>query len=231
MQALKGALKRKTGMKKNEAKAAGLVLAAGASSRMGKPKQLLPVLDETLLGRVLNESLKSDLDKVVLVLGHQAEEIQAAIEESLEHPKLLVIVNRRYEEGISSSVRAGLSVIEGSHSHVMVILADMPHIDANLINILLRQYRTSGLPIGAVKIKNRRSHPVIFSRKMYPELHRLKGDRGARDLFQRCRDKVILVEPEGVYDDRDIDTPEDYASFQKSLKGDRFSNDDLKEVE
>ena len=218
-------------MKENEAKAAGLVLAAGASTRMGKPKQLLPVLDETLLGRVLNGSLKSDLDKVVLVLGHEAGEIQAAIEESLEHPKLLVIVNRRYEEGISSSVRAGLSVIEGTHGHVMVLLADMPHIDANLINLLLRQYLTSGLPIGAVKIKNRRSHPVIFSRKMYPELHRLKGDRGARDLFQRYRDKVILVEPEGVYDDRDIDTPEDYASFQKSLEGDRFSNDDLKEVD
>ena len=201
-------------------KAAGLVLAAGASIRMGKPKQLLPILGETLLGRVLNESLKSDLDRVVLVLGNWAEDIQAAIEEILEHPKLWVIENRQYELGISSSVIAGLSVIEGSHGHVMVLLADMPHIDASLINLLLRQYLTSGLPIGAVKIKNRRSHPVIFSRKMYPELHRLRGDTGARDLFQRYSDKVILVEPEGFYDDRDIDTPEDYVRFRKSLEVD-----------
>jgi len=209
-------------------KAAGLVLAAGASIRMGKPKQLLPILGETLLGRVLNESLKSDLDRVVLVLGHSAEEIQVAIEEILEHPKLRVIENRQYELGISSSFIAGLSVIEGSHGHVMVLLADMPHIDTSLINLLLRQYLTSGLPIGAVKIKNRRSHPVIFSRKMYPELRRLRGDTGARDLFQRYSDKVILVEPEGFYDDRDIDTPEDYVRFRKSLEVDRFSNDDLR---
>jgi molybdenum cofactor cytidylyltransferase len=198
--------------------AAGLVLAAGASTRMGKPKQLLPILGETLLGRVLNASLKSNLQRVVLVLGHGAEEIQAEIEEILEHPKLRVIKNRQYKWGISSSIIAGLSVIEKSHGHVMILLADMPHIDTNLINLLLRQYLASGQPIGAVKIRNRRSHPVIFSRKMYFELRRLRGDRGAKDLFQRYGDKVILVEPEGPYDNRDIDTPEDYVKLRSALE-------------
>lgn len=200
--------------------AAGLVLAAGASTRMGKPKQLLTIFEESLLGRILNASLESDLDKVVLVLGHMAEEIRGAIGEILEHPKLRVIENRHYERGISSSLIAGLSEIEESHGHVMVLLADMPHIDTRLINLLLRQYLASRLAIGAVKIKNRRSHPVIFSRKIYPELRRLQGDRGARELFQKFRDKVMLVEPEGSYDDRDIDTLEDYVRFRESLEAD-----------
>ncbi|MCP4668638.1 MAG: NTP transferase domain-containing protein, partial [Deltaproteobacteria bacterium] len=75
-------------MTAGDEKAAGLVLAAGASVRMGKPKQLLPVLGDTLLGRALHASLKSDLDQVVLVLGHGAGEIRAAMGEILEHPKL-----------------------------------------------------------------------------------------------------------------------------------------------
>ncbi len=206
-------------MTERDEKAAGLVLAAGASIRMGKAKkQLLPILGETMLGRILDESLKSDLDKVVLVLGHGAEEIQAALGEFLDHSKLRVIENRQYGLGISTSIIAGLSEIGRSHDHVMVLLADMPHIDTNLINLLLHQYMTSGLPMGAVRIKNRRSHPVVFSRKMYPELYRLRGDTGARSLFKMYGDKVILVEPEGFYDDGDIDTAEDYIRFRKSIE-------------
>jgi len=194
-------------------KPAGVILAAGASVRMGQPKQLLTISGGTLLSRVLNESLKSDLDKIVLVLGHLAKEIRQAMGEILDHPKLRVIENTQYQSGISSSIRKGLAAIKESHGHLMVLLADMPHIDRDVINTLLRRYLTSGLAIGAVKIKNRRSHPVIFSRKMYPELCRLNGDTGARVLFQRYSDEVIYVEPEGFYDDLDIDTPEDYQKF------------------
>ena len=92
----------------------------------------------------------------------------------------------------------------------MVILADMPRITSNLINLLLRQYLASGLPLGAIKIKERRSHPVIIGRRFYDELHRLQGDVGARDLFMKYPDQVCLVEPEEDYDDEDIDTMEDY---------------------
>ena len=199
---------------------AGILLAAGSSTRMKRPKQLLQVGEETLLGRILKETLDSDLDKVVLVLGHKAKEIRRGLDRLLDHPRLRVAENRHYRKGISSSIIAGLSEIEDSHDHAMVLLADMPRIDTRLINILLQKYLASGLPLGAVRIKNRRSHPVIFSRKIYPELRRLQGDRGARELFQKFRDKVMLVEPEGSYDDRDIDTLEDYVRFRESLEAD-----------
>ena len=194
---------------------AGLILAAGASTRMGKPKQLLPSGRGTLLERILNETLKSNLDKVILVLGHRFEEIQAAIGQILQHSKLKVIENRQYEEGISSSIIAGLSEVEESHDHVMILLADIPHINADLINHLLIRYLESRLPLGAIKIKAKRSHPVIFSRRMYHELHKLRGDVGARNLFMKYSDQVCLVEPDNFYDDSDIDTPEDYIKLGK----------------
>jgi len=177
---------------------------------MGKPKQLLPVHGQTLLGRLIDEALGSELDKVILVLGHQAERISAALENILRHRKLQVIENRHYKKGLSTSIRAGLSKAEKDHDHVMLLLADMPHINARLINLLLQRFLKSRLPLGAVGIKGKRSHPVIFSRKLYHELHRLKGDTGARELFLRYGSQVCLVEPEESYDDSDIDTREDY---------------------
>ena len=197
--------------------AAGIILAAGASTRMGRTKQLLPMNGGTnLLEMILGETLKSDLNKVCLVLGHKAEEIRSALGQRLQHPKLGIVWNRQYELGLSSSIISGLSQVEKAYDHVMIILADMPHIDARLINLLLRRYQDSNLPMGAIRINKRRSHPVIFSRKMYHELHDLRGDVGARDLLQKYMDKVCLVDPEEFYGDIDIDTPEDYMLFRNS---------------
>lgn len=197
---------------------AGIVLAAGESTRMGRPKQLLPAGGGTLLERILDEALRSDLDEVILVLGHLFEDIRAVLGQVLEHPKLKVIQNRQYKQGISSSIIAGLSEAEESHDHVMILLADMPHIDANLIDLLVRRYIDSRLPLGAIKLKTKRTHPVIFSRKLFHELHNLKGDVGARDLFKKYADQVCLVEPEGLYDDRDIDTLEDHTKYRRTFE-------------
>jgi molybdenum cofactor cytidylyltransferase len=197
---------------------AGIVLAAGASERMGKTKQLLPVGGETLLERVLNETLKSDLDRVVLVLGHQAGEIRTALGQTLEHPKLKIIENKQYRQGISSSIIAGLLEIEETYDHVMILLADIPHVDSGLINHLCHRYLGSRQPIGAVKIGTKRSHPVVFNRELYGELHRLEGDVGGRLLLDKYSSRICLVKPEKPYDDRDIDTPEDYAEYVNELE-------------
>lgn len=199
----------------NTDKAAGIVLAAGASVRMGRTKQLLPIQGGTLLGRVLTEALASDLDHIVLVLGHQANEVMTALGRLIDHPKLAVIENRNYTQGISSSIISGLREVEDSYGHVMIILGDMPHIDASLINHLLRQYLDSRLSIGAVRIGTKRSHPVIFNRRIYDEIHRLSGDVGGKELFSRHADQICLVAPAHEYDDRDIDSPEDYVDFLK----------------
>ncbi len=208
-------------MSQEKEKVAGLLLAAGASTRMGQPKQLLRVGGHTLLDRMLNEVLSSDLDLILLVLGFRAQEIKQSLSADLHHPKLRIIENKDYLDGISTSIIAGLSEAEDLFEHVMIILADMPLISSSLINLLLHEYLASHLQLGAIKLIGRRSHPVIIGRPYYDELHRLKGDVGARDLFVKYADQVCLVEPAKDYDDVDIDTMEEYLEFKQSLDHDQ----------
>ncbi len=204
-------------MTREKERIAGLVLAAGASTRMGEPKQLLTVGRKTLLDRALGEALISDLDCVVLVLGAHAREIMQGIKTDLGHPKLRIIENKKYLDGISTSIIAGLSEVEAVYDHVMIILADMPRITSDLINLLIHQYLASGLPLGAIKVKERRAHPVVVGRPFYDEVHRLKGDVGARALFATHSDQVCMIKPGEDYEDADIDTLQDYLEFKRSL--------------
>ena len=201
-------------MNQSKTKIAGLILAAGTSTRMGRPKQLLPVGCSNLLDHILKEALNSILESLILILGYQAKVIKKCLETDLNNPKLRIIENINYTDGISSSIIAGLSEVKDEYDNVMIILADMPHITSNLINILVHQYLNSSLPLGAIKIENRRSHPVIINRKFYHKLLQLQGDIGARGLFLEYPHQVCLVEPDENYDDTDIDTPEDYLAFR-----------------
>lgn len=207
-------------MSREKEKVAGLLLAAGASTRMGQPKQLLRMGEETLLDRILGEVLGSDLDLTILVLGHQAQEIKQRLRNDLHHPKLKIIENKHYLDGISTSIITGLSEVEDLFDHVMIILADMPLINSGLINLLLHEYLASQFQLGAIRLIGRRSHPVVIGRQFYDELHQLKGDVGARDLFLKHAHQVCLVEPEQDYDDVDIDTIEEYLEFKDSLDHD-----------
>jgi len=197
---------------------AGLVLAAGASARMGTPKQLLPVGDTLLIERVLAQALESMLDLVVLVLGFKAREIRERIRSNSLPSNLKIVENTKYTLGISSSITAGLSQVEGNYAHVMILLGDMPYITSGVINRLVSGYLGSGLPLGALKVRGKRSHPVIIGRPFFPALHRLTGDQGARDLFATHKDQVCLVDPGEDYDDMDIDTYEDYLKFKRTLE-------------
>jgi molybdenum cofactor cytidylyltransferase len=197
---------------------AGLILAAGASTRMGTLKQLLPVGQATLLDHVLAQALQSGLERVVLVLGFRAEAILKGLKGDLRHPKLSIIVNKNFPKGISSSLIAGLSVVEKDAQGVMIILGDMPHITTSLINLLLDNYEKSPLSLAALTSKSKRSHPVIIGRPFFSALHRLRGDEGAKALFAEAPDHVLLVQPPEEYDDTDIDTLDEYLALRKKLE-------------
>lgn len=189
---------------------AGIILAAGESKRMGRPKQLLSTGSETLLFKVLREVLDSTLEEVVLVLGHEAEQIRESLGSVAGHPGLKIVLNPRYKEGMSTSLIAGLSLVDKRCARIMVILGDMPHLSAWLIDEFRREVEASRSPLGAVAVFGRRSHPVVIGREFYGAVHGLTGDRGARHLFQEHSDLVCMVEFGKTYDASDIDTPEDY---------------------
>lgn len=199
-------------MPEGKENAAGLLLAAGASRRMGQAKQLLRIGKKTLIEHTLEAALESDLDRVILVLGHRAAEMRDVARPYFRYGKLRVIENRHYRKGISSSIIAGLEAVHKEYDHVMIILADMPQIHSDVINCLLRGYLASGKTLGAIRFSGRRSHPVILGRTWYGTLRELRGDVGARGLFEASRADVCLVDAPPSYDDRDIDTPEDYSA-------------------
>ena len=199
-------------------KVAGILLAAGASTRMGALKQLLPVDGVTLVERTLTAALKSRLDRLVLVLGHGAPEIETALSGFVPNPKLTIVHNRHYQEGISSSLVAGIEEIAHSHDHGMILLADMPFIDYHVINLLIEGYLKAQLPMGAIKVGKRAAHPVVFRRDLFFELKTLTGDVGARSLLKKYNDRVCLIEPGADYDERDIDDRADYRNFQTDLR-------------
>ena len=196
---------------------AGLLLAAGCSSRLGSPKQLLPYGRSTLLGHILRQVLNSDLDRVVLILGYQAQRIKDSLGRRGRHPKLEIVENIQYASGVSSSIVAGLQKVEAECDHVMILLADMPQVTTQLINHLLRRAARCHSPLCAVKMPHGRSHPVIIGSQFYGELHRVQGDVGARHLFLTYPDLVHLIEPLGPYEGGDIDTMADYLRIKETL--------------
>lgn len=204
---------------------AGIVLAAGESRRMGGPKQLLSTGGETLLGRVLVEVLNSCLAPVVLVLGFESNRIVSSLGSLRNHPKLRVVENPRFQEGMSTSLIAGLASVEHDRDHIMVLLGDMPHVTSGLMDRLCKETIASGFPLGAVTVRGRRSLPVVIGRPFYEEVRGLTGDVGARGLFQRHPDRVCRVETEGEFDDTDIDTPEDFARFQNEFQDQEAGRD------
>ena len=192
-----------------EPEVAAIVLAAGASLRFGRPKQLLPWGEKTLLQHVVDAVLASSIRQVIVVLGYQAGEIEA----SLGDRPVEVVVNDAWEEGLASSVRAGLRAIGPQAEAALFLLADQPSITPQLINELIRRHRQSRKPIVAPFHRGRRGNPVLFARSLFPELMALKGDQGGRAVIGRHQAEVerVEVDSEGFF--VDTDTPEDYERF------------------
>jgi len=188
-------------------RAAGLVLAAGASRRMGRPKQLLPVAGRPLLEGVVAEAGASRLDEVVVVLGARAEEVLAAVDLGRARP----VVNEDHAAGMSTSLRAGLAALDAGVDRAVVILGDQPAVSAALLDELLDLQTSSGLPAAALSFDGLLHPPVVLARELWGELRSLEGDVGCRAVI-RGRPDQVAPRPVagGARHPVDVDTPEDY---------------------
>ena len=183
-----------------------IVLSAGESKRMGKPKLLLPLGESTILEQTVDNFLSSKVNEVIVVVGDSAEEMTRLI----ARRPVKVAVNPIYRQGMSTSIAAGLSLTSDKTRAVMLGLADQPFIDTQTINYLIKAFNTHKKGIAIPVYQGRRGHPVIFAIKYKEELLKLKGDIGGRQIIDQHPDDIleVAVNCEGI--NIDIDTYDNY---------------------
>lgn len=196
-------------MSSDHPRVSGVILAAGASSRMGQPKQLLPLGDDPLLRHVIRAALASNLAEVVVVLGYQAEAIIAAVG-PLGHK---IVVNPHYAEGQSTSLRSGLAAIDSASEGVLFLLGDQPEVSVAVINGLIDAFVGRASPIVAPQYRDTRGHPVLFARELFAELTAVSGDVGAREVMAKHRDSLRTVSFPETPAPPDVDTPSAYEAL------------------
>ena len=190
----------------------GVVLGAGSSRRLGRPKQTLALGDTTLLGWVLRDVEASALDRVVLVLGGAADEARAG----LAPRRARIAHNDAYGEGCASSLLAGLDAA-GPCDAVMLLLGDMPGVDAEVIDAVLRHWGAHR-PWGLVtRYEDGLGHPFVFSAAAFEALRALHGDKAVWKLLDRHPDRVRESAVARALP-RDVDTWEDYEAVRLALE-------------
>ena len=184
-----------------------LILAAGSSSRLGEPKQLLTLGDQTLLQHTINEAVALQKGPVLIVLGSKADLILP----TLDREKISFTINTNWEEGMGSSIRTGIQELLSQYpltDAVMLMVCDQPYLSSDHLHELIQQADASGKGIAASTYGETAGTPVLFSRKYFPVLIELKGNEGAKSLVNRFAEDVCRVPfPNGEID---IDTRDDY---------------------
>jgi len=205
---------------------AGIILAAGASTRFGQPKQLLDYHDQPFVRTVAMTALAGGLSPVVVVTGANAQAVQAALHDL----PITIAHNADWQNGQSSSIKAGLQVINhpaerdatleffplnGKREGVgaaIFLLSDQPQVSQTVIHALVEQHAMDLSPIVAPLVAGRRANPVLFDRVTFPELMSLTGDVGGRAIFSKYRVSYLPWNDESLL--TDVDTPEDMKKLR-----------------
>ena len=203
---------------------AAIILAAGSSSRMGagRHKLLLPLGNRPVLAHVVTATLASQARPIVIVLGHQAEQVRRHIATFTVSPAIISVENPHYLQGMSTSLRAGLqTLIQNENTHgqifhslegVIILLGDQPLMTPDIIDALITRKQTTGKRIIAPLYNGKRGNPVLFDASLFPELLKISGDEGARSVIESHRQEVATIELSDAMASYDVDTWEAYQA-------------------
>lgn len=183
----------------------GLVLGAGGSTRLGRPKQLLAYGDGTLLGHVVGVAREAGFDQLIVAIGGAADEVRAQIDLTGAE----VVVNEAYGEGCSSSIAAALAAVDPRTDVLVLMLGDQPGVTAATIATLVAG--RGDAPLAVCRYDDGRGHPIAFAREVFGELAGLHGDKGVWRLLDHRAAEVTEVAVAGPIP-LDVDTPEDYRA-------------------
>jgi molybdenum cofactor cytidylyltransferase len=200
---------------KQTAKVAAVILAAGQSRRMGQPKQLLRVAGKTLLEHTIASVRASGASEIVLVLGARADEIRR--QTGLE--RVTVVVNPEYEQGMGTSIGAGLKVLSEGVSAALIVLADQPFVQTGTLDKLMEQHRLSNAQIVIPMFKGFRGNPVLLDRSVFAEVMGLPGDVGCRAIFGDHTQGIHKVDVDDVGVLLDADTSADVEQIETYMAG------------
>jgi len=189
---------------------AGLVLGAGGSQRLGRPKQLLPYGAGTLLGHVVGVARACPLHQLIVAIGGSAGDVRASVDLTGAD----VVVNDAYGAGCSSSIAAALHVVDSRCDVLVLMLGDQPGVTADTVSVLLAG--RGDAPLALCRYDDGPGHPIAFARAVFPALAELHGDRGVWRLLDQRAEDVTPVPVAGRVP-LDVDTPEDYRAALAAL--------------
>jgi len=192
---------------------AAVVLSAGESSRMGRPKALLPIAGQTFIEKIVNTLEHTSVGKIVVVLGHNAEEMKQRIKQL----PVEILVNPEYRLGQLSSLQVAVRRLQSDENcdGVLVHLVDHPYVNPDLVNLMVQRFFESGKLIVVPRHRGQRGHPVILSRKLFGELLNAPMDEGAKAVVNAHRDETLEIDTDDEGVTIDIDTPELYRQHVK----------------
>lgn len=196
---------------------AGIVLAAGASSRMGQPKMLLPYKQKTIIHHVIETALRSNVDHVIVVINPQ---VDGLVQEASLLDERNIIPNDQFQAGMSTSVKKGIHSLPEQTEAAVILLGDQPEISEQAINKVIDTYYAKNKPsiVRAAFWNNEKGHPILFKHTMFPSLLQVEGDSGGKAVIQMYSDEIVYAE----LDQRnipDVDTFEDYERLVKGKGG------------
>jgi molybdenum cofactor cytidylyltransferase len=190
-----------------------VVLAAGMSSRLGRPKQLLAYEGKSLLQHAADKALQTSMRPVVVVVGANSD----AMKQQVEEMKVEVVDNEGWMEGMASSIRCGLAAVQKlkpGTDGIIFMVCDQPYVNKSLLDSLLMVQHETALPIVASTYDGKLGTPALFHKIFFSELMALKGDAGARKLMVEHTDDIAAVLfPKG---DIDIDTEAEYEALKQN---------------
>jgi molybdenum cofactor cytidylyltransferase len=185
-----------------------IVLAAGASTRFGSPKQLVRIGGRPLLHTIVTRAAEVTGNALIVVLGSGAAELAPL----LKHSPGSVVINHAWREGLASSIRAGVARLPAACTGVLLILADQATVTADDLKRLAGSWRRQPQSIAAARYAGTSGAPAIFPRSSFPDLAGLRGDAGAQALIRRGADRVVRVSIPGAA--FNLDTPEDLLTLE-----------------